>query len=148
MKVWTLFVTILLTTTTAFAAGPDDILGLWNTAGGDSRLELFKCANKICGKIVWLKVPKYIDSADGPIGKIKVDRKNPDPAVRNRPILGLQVMQGLTARSGNRWDSGKCYDPESGRSYKCKMQLASPERLNIRGYIGISLIGRNFSLTR
>lgn len=148
MKVWTFFTTVLLMATTAFSAGPSDILGSWKTDGGDSRLELFRCGEKICGKIVWLKVPKYIDGKDGPVGKTKVDRKNPDPALRNRPILGLQVIKGLTAKGNNRWGNGTCYDPETGKSYKCKMQLVSPERLELRGYIGISLIGRTFALTR
>ena len=148
MKVWTFFATVLLTATTAFGAGPSDILGSWKTDGGDSKLELFRCGEKICGKIVWLKVPNYIDSEDGPVGTTKVDRKNPDPALRNRPILGLQVIKGLTDKGNNRWENGTCYDPETGKSYKCKMRLASPDRLELRGYIGISLIGRNFVLTR
>jgi uncharacterized protein (DUF2147 family) len=148
MKIWNLFATIILTATTAFGAGPSNILGPWKTDGGDSQLELYKCGEKICGKIIWLKVPNYIDSKDGPVGKTKVDRKNPVPALRNRPILGLQVMKGLTAKGGNRWENGICYDPESGKSYKCKMQLIAPDRLKLRGYIGISLIGRNFGLKR
>lgn len=148
MKVWALSVAVLLTATTTFGAGPGDILGPWKTDGGDSRLELFKCGDKICGKIVWLKEPNYIDSKDGPVGKTKIDRKNPDPALRTRPILGLQVMKGLTAKGKNRWANGTCYDPETGKSYKCKMNLAAPDRLELRGYIGISLLGRNFILTR
>lgn len=148
MNVSLLLVTILLMSNTAFAAAPGTITGVWKTEGGDSQLELFKCADKMCGKIVWLKVPKYIDSNDGPVGTTKVDRKSSDPAQRNRPIIGLQVMKGLTAKGGNRWDNGVCYDPETGKSYKCKMRLTAPGRLELRGYIGISLIGRNFALTR
>ena len=148
MKIWTFSAIILLTAATAFGAGPAEIIGVWKTDGGDSRLELFRCGNKICGKIVWLKAPSYIDSMDGPVGKTKVDRKNPDKALRNRPILGLQVMKELTAKGDNRWESGICYDPESGKSYKCKMQLVAPGKLKLRGYIGISLIGRNFELSR
>jgi uncharacterized protein (DUF2147 family) len=148
MKVLAFFATALLIATTSFGAGPGDILGSWTTDGGDSRLELFKCGEKICGKIAWLKEPNFIASKDGPIGRTKVDRKNLDPALRNRPILGLQVMKGLTAKGGNRWGNGACYDPETGKSYKCKMRLASPGRLELRGYIGISLIGRTFALTR
>lgn len=149
MKVCTLFaIGSLLAATTAFGAGTGDVLGVWKTDGGDSRLELFRCEDKICGKIVWLKVPNYIDSKDGPVGKTKVDRKNPGAALRNRPILGLQVMKGLTAKGVNRWENGTCYDPESGKSYTCKMQLDSPGKLKLRGYIGISLIGRSFGLTR
>ena len=148
MKFCLFLLAILLTSTTAFAAVPGAVTGVWKTEGGDSQLELFKCADKMCGKIVWLKVPKYIDSNDGPVGTTKVDRKCSDPAQRNRPIIGLQVMKGLTAKDGNRWDNGICYDPETGKSYKCKMRLTAPDRLEMRGYIGISLIGRNFVLTR
>jgi len=148
MKACMVLLAVLLAATTAFGAVPAGIVGSWKTDGGDSQLELFKCGEKICGKIVWLKVPKYIDSNDGPVGKTKVDRKSPDPALRNRPILGLQVMKGLTAKGANRWENGTCYDPESGRSYKCKMNLSAPGRLELRGYVGISLIGRTFALTR
>jgi len=148
MWIWTCMTIVLLTATTAIGAVPNNILGTWKTDGGDSQLEFFQCGDKICGKIVWLKKPNYIDRKDGPVGTTKVDRKNPVPTLRNRPILGLQVMKGLTATGNNRWEKGICYDPETGKSYKCKMQLAGPNRLNLRGYIGISLIGRNFALTR
>jgi len=148
MKIRIVMAAVLLSTTTAFSDAPDEILGQWNSDGGDSRLEFYQCGEKICGKIVWLKVPNYIDSVDGPIGKTKVDLKNPDPELRNKPILGLQVMQGLTAKGDKKWGNGICYDPESGKSYKCKMKLTSPKRLEVRGYIGISLIGRNYVLTR
>jgi len=146
--IWPLLAAILLAAATASGAGQGDILGPWKTDGGDSLLEFFKCGDKICGKITWLKAPNYIDRKDGPVGKTKVDRKNPNPALRNRPILGLEVMKGLTPKGANRWGNGACYDPETGKSYKCKMSLKSPKHLELRGYIGISLIGRDFSLTR
>lgn len=148
MKVWAFFTAVLLTATTAFGADPGNILGSWKTDGGDSRLEFFRCGKKICGKIAWLKEPNYSDSKEGPVGKKKVDRKNPDPALRNRPILGLQIMKGFTAKGDNRWGNGTCYNPENGKSYRCKMRLASPNRLELRGYIGVSLIGRTSVLTR
>jgi uncharacterized protein (DUF2147 family) len=141
-------VILMLSASTAFGAAPGDIFGMWKTDGGDSQLEFYRCGDKICGKIVWLKVPKYIDQKDGPLGRIKVDRKNPSPLLRTRPILGLQVMNGLTATGGNCWENGICYDPQSGRSYRCKMHLKTPGRLELRGYIGCSLFGRSFGLTR
>jgi uncharacterized protein (DUF2147 family) len=148
MKVSSFIAAILLTATNALSAGPYDILGTWKTEGGKSEMEFYRCGEKICGKVVWLKVPLYIDSEDGPIGKPKVDRKNPNPLLRDRPILGLQVMKGVTPTGHNRWGNGTCYDPESGNTYKCKMHLTSPHRLEIRGYIGISLFGRTYILTR
>ena len=138
---------ILLSAVSAFGAD-QDILGVWKTEGGDSKVALFRCGKKICGKIVWLKSPVYTDRKHGPVGKPKTDRKNPDPRLRNRPIMGLQVMNGLTAKGDKSWERGSCYDPASGKRYKCKMKLVSPDRLDLRGYIGVSLIGRTFALTR
>jgi uncharacterized protein (DUF2147 family) len=142
------FAAVLLTATSALGADSGNVLGVWKTAGGDSQLELFPCGESVCGKVVWLKRPTYIDSADGPIGATKTDRRNPDPALRDRPILGLQVMKGLTPKGDGRWGNGTCYDPETGKNYRCKMHLTSPGRLELRGYIGFSLLGRTFVLYR
>jgi len=132
----------------AFGAGMNDILGPWETDGRSSAVELYRCGAKICGKVVRLKHPDYIDKKDGPVGTPKRDRKNPDPALRDRPIIGLQVIEGLTPAGDNRWDNGSCYDPESGTTYRCKVHLASSERLEVRGFIGFSLFGRTYALTR
>jgi len=148
MKVWIVLTMIIFSTATAFGAMPSEILGPWKTAGDSSELEIFRCGEKLCGKVVWLKNPNYVNSKDGPVGTPKVDRKNPDPALRNRPIIGLQVIDGLAVAGENRWENGACYDPESGNSYKCKIRLASPDRLEVRGFIGFSLFGRTYVLTR
>ena len=49
---------------------------------------------------------------------------------------------------GNTWAKGTIYDPEDGKTYKCKMTLTDPKTLGVRGYIGISLIGRTTVWTR
>jgi uncharacterized protein (DUF2147 family) len=134
--------------TPAFAsAEPGDIFGIWLTEGGSAKLEIFPCGDKACGKVIWLKQPNYVDSSDGPVGTEKVDRKNSDPALRNHPIVGMQVMEGLSPEGGW-WRNGSCYDPQSGNTYQCKMQLTSPSELRLRGFIGISLIGRSYTLNR
>lgn len=148
MKSWLILPIILLATTTAFSAGTSDILGLWKTEKGDVHLEFSPCEEKICGKIVWLKEPVYRDSKEGPVGTAKVDTKNPDPALRSRPLLGLEVMKHVTPAGEDMWEGGACYDPQSGKSYKCKMKLASPDRLEMRGFVGISLFGRDYVLVR
>ena len=148
MKIFVFSLAVILAATTAFAAMPDDVIGPWHTDGERSSLEIFKCGEKLCGKVVWLKNPNYISQTDGPVGTPKVDRKNPDPALRNRPIIGLQVIEGLIPTGDNRWENGSCYDPESGNSYQCKIRLEKPDRLEVRGFIGISLLGRTYVLTR
>jgi uncharacterized protein (DUF2147 family) len=148
MKAWMMCVMVFFSAATAFGATPGDVLGPWKTAGDSSELEIFRCGDKLCGKVVWLKNPNYVNSKDGPVGTPKIDRKNPDPALRNRPIIGLQVIDGLTGAGENRWEKGACYDPESGTTYKCKIHLVSPDRLEVRGFVGFSLFGRTYVLTR
>jgi uncharacterized protein (DUF2147 family) len=148
MRVWLIFAAVILAATTAFGDNADDVVGPWKTDGDRSAIEIYGCGEKLCGKVAWLKNPNYVSSKDGPVGSTKVDRKNPDPTLRNRPIIGLQVIEGLTATGDNRWEHGTCYDPESGNSYQCKIYLETPDRLQVRGFIGISLLGRTYVLTR
>ncbi len=148
MKILTCFTVLLLTATTAFGAGSSSILGIWKTEMDESKVEVFRCGEKYCGKIVWLKNPKYTDSNEGQVGRPIIDRKNPDPALKSRPVLGLQILEGFTAEGGNTWGNGTCYDPKSGKTYRGKIHLAAPDRLELRGYIGIPLLGRTSVWTR
>lgn len=144
-----LIVTILLMLATgAFCAGSNGILGAWHTEKDESVVEIFRCGEKLCGKIVWLKAPSYTDSRDGTIGDPVIDRKNPDPALRNWPVLGLRILEGFTELGDNSWGNGTCYDPKSGNTYRGKMHLAAPDRLELRGFVGFILFGRTSVWTR
>ena len=143
MKISTWLTLLLLTAaTTAFSAGPGDILGIWKTEGEESRVEIFPCGKKLCGRIVWLKNPVYSDSRDGEVGAPVIDRHNPEPALRSRPVLGMVILEGFRAEGGVTWGGGTCYDPKNGTTYRGKMHLAAPDRLELRGYVGIPLFGR------
>jgi uncharacterized protein (DUF2147 family) len=148
MSVWVFFAAVILSAATAFGANSNDVIGQWKSDGDRSAIDIYGCGEKLCGKVAWLKNPNYVSSNDGPVGTPKVDRKNPDPTLRNRPIIGLQEIEGLTATGDNRWKHGTCYDPESGNSYQCKIYLDTPDRLEVRGFIGFSLLGRTYVLTR
>ena len=148
MKTLTFFMIALLATTSAFASESNGILGLWYTAEKDSKLEFFNCKDKICVRIAWLKEPNYTDSKEGPVGTPKVDCNNPNPGWRKQPLLGLQIMEGFTAASDNRWENGVIYNPENGKKYSGKLHHVAPDRLVLRGFLGISLFGGNEVLTR
>lgn len=128
----------------SFAQDADDILGLWLTDGGKSKVRVFKRGGKYYGKIIWLKEP-YED--DGKT--IKVDDENPDPALQSREIVGVEILQDLEW-DGDEWDDGEIYDPESGSTYSCYAEFedGQTDKLKIRGYIGFSLIGRTTYWTR
>ena len=119
----------------------DAILGTWVTEGGHARIEISKARNTYQGKIVWLKEPKYPQN-DPEAGKQKRDRGNPDKSRRDRPIVGLMLLEGFKYAGKQTWSKGAIYDPENGKTYKCKLTLKNPKTLHVRGYVGISLIGR------
>jgi len=126
----------------------DDILGVWNTAEGRSRVEVSNCGDRYCGRIIWLKEPNYPpNDKQGMAGQVKVDRKNPDPQLRTRALLGLEILKDFHY-DGTQWTDGTIYDPKKGKTYRCKITQVDNGTLNVRGYIGISLIGRSTQWTR
>ncbi len=133
----------------ATVTADDDILGKWTTKDGKSHVVISKCDAGLCGKIVWLKEPKYpADDDGGMAGQTKVDRENPNPELQKKPILGLEFMSGFKTRKGNVWENGTIYDPDNGKTYKCKLTLTDPKTLKVRGFIGFSWIGRTSIWTR
>jgi uncharacterized protein (DUF2147 family) len=113
------------------------------------KIEIFKCGNKYCGRIVWLKEAYYpADDDGGMAGRPIVDRENRNPDLRTRPLMGLQIVEGLTYVGKNVWEKGTIYNPDDGKIYKCKMTLSAPTRLEVRGFIGIPLLGGTSIWTR
>lgn len=131
------------------AAAPDDVVGVWYNQVKDAKIEVYKCADKYCGKIVWLKEPNYPpNSKDGTPGTPKLDHNNPDPAQKKTPVLGLVIAHDFKFAGNNVWNDGKIYDPKNGKTYSAKMTLESPTQLNLRGFVGVSLFGRTDKWTK
>ncbi len=120
-----------------------DILGEWLNEEGDARVEMFERNGKIYGKLSWLK-----DPIDEDTGKPKLDKNNDDPRLQQRPLLGLEILSGFTFDGKKEWKGGEIYDPKNGKTYSCYMAFDSPNKLKIRGFIGISLLGRTTYWTR
>lgn len=119
----------------AFAQKKDDILGKWLNPSGEGQIEIYKRGDKYFGKLVWIKEPNDAN------GKPKTDEKNPTESLRNKPILGLEILKNFLFDDG-KWIDGTIYDPKSGKTYSCKLTLKDSNQLSIRGFIGVSLIGR------
>ena len=146
-------VIVLFSALPAMAGDGDDILGVWATdpegEGGQAHIEIFQMDDRYSGKIVWLEEPLYTaDDEDGEAGEPKVDKNNPDPTLQSRPIMGLQLMTGFRYDGKGTWKKGTIYDPDNGKTYKCKVRLGDDGELKVRGYIGISMIGRTSQWTR
>jgi len=121
------------------AASP---IGLWYAEGGAAQVAIEACGNELCGRVVWLRSPLDEDGCD------LRDRLNPDPALRRRRIMGLEVLRGLRSRADGVWASGSVYDPATGNTYTCRLTLAGDDRLRLRGYVGVPLLGRTTTWTR
>jgi len=141
--------TFLLFVSLAIAADEDRILGLWNTPENDCQIDIFKYGDKYGGRIAWLKEPYYPADDDGGMpGSPIVDRRNPNPHFRTRPLIGLQIMEGFTYIGKSVWAKGTIYSPRVGKNYKCQMTLPAPNHLEVRGFIGIPLLGGTSIWTR
>ena len=119
----------------------DKILGYYltyddETGAEKSQVQIYKDTNgKYYWKIVWLKEPNKN-------GKPKVDDKNPDAKLKNRPIMGLEMLKGFKFNeSDNEWNDGSIYNPASGKTYSCYINFESATKVKIRGYIGASWMG-------
>ena len=136
-------VAALMTGSLARAASGATPIGRWYAEGGAAQVEISACCEALCGRVVWLRSPFDDDGCD------LRDGRNPDPALRDRPLIGLQVLSGLRSSSDEQvWRGGTIYDPTSGRTYRCTVQLDGEHRLHIRGYIGVPLLGRTTTWIR
>ncbi|QDA62113.1 DUF2147 domain-containing protein [Hymenobacter jejuensis] len=119
-------------------------VGVWVDDVAESHIEIYRCGEKLCGRIVWLN-----QSQDSVTGRPKTDLRNPDPEKRSRPLLNLVVVQNLTYNaSDDLWDGGEIYDPHNGHTYSCFLRLDRQDRLEIKGYIGFPMIGRSHYWSR
>ena len=138
---------IILTAVPAWAADSDSVAGFWNTQDNDALFEIYRCGSLYCGRILSLEEPNYPPTDKQMPGRPKVDRHNPDPALRNRTLVGLPLILGFHYEGDNSWH-GRIYNPEDGKTYRCNFSMAGEDRLKVRGYIGIPLLGRTQIWTR
>lgn len=63
-------------------------------------------------------------------------------AQKGPPLIGLRFMWNLK-KDGSEWSGGSVFDPKSGKTYRCFVEtLDDGKRLKVRGYLGVSLLGR------
>lgn len=128
---------IISTPITSFVDSPNaKIIGEWINEKKDAKFEIYESENKIYGKLIW-----------GTGGDPK-DIKNPDPTLRNRDVIGLTILKNFEFKSKNVWSDGTIYDPKDGKTYSCKLTLVSNNKLEVKGYVGISLFGRTETWTK
>ena len=107
---------------------PDAILGTWITTAGNCKIEVYKQSEEFKAKIVWLKEDKNGMND-------YTDKKNPDPALRTRKLLGMDVVNGLHYDADeNAYVDGVIYDARSGKKWDSIAWLTDDNLLKVKGY--------------
>ncbi len=140
-RLWPLLALAWLVLPLAPAAAADDqaakVLGNWLTEGRDGIIQMSLASDgSYQGKIVGGNAPHRLDT------------HNPDESKRAQTLLGQFIVHGMKYDGGGRWSGGSIYDPDSGRTYRCKIELLGADRLQVRGFIGFALLGRSQVWTR
>ncbi len=104
----------------------DKIVGTWLNEDKTSKIEIYKVANSYSGKIVWIS-----ELEKNPKQQPK-DKNNPKRELRNRNLLGIDIITGLQYSAGT-WIKGTIYTPKKGMYANCKVELLSNGQLKVIG---------------
>lgn len=111
----------------AAAQSADDAFGVWLNPENGSNIEFYKCGGDgLCAKLT-----KVTDGQT-------TDDKNPDPAKRNQPIIGLVIMENAKRSGANKW-SGTLYNRENGKSYSGSITVKSKDAVDLSGCVAVVL---------
>lgn len=121
----------------------DDVspIGVWLTADGGAKVEIYANPTKLEGKIIWLKEPLDKDGAP------KKDTKNKDAKLQSRPIMGMVFLTGFEKKGGE-WTGGEIYDAKSGKTYTARLVPEGTDKLKVNGYVIFTWAGRTDMWTR
>lgn len=111
-------------------AKADDLLGTYMTDKNEGMVEITKRGTKYYGILTWTKTPG------------KLDANNPDKKQQTEKLAGKEILKDFDFDGKDLWSNGTIYDPKNGKTYSCKITRDEKGNLNVRGYIGVSMLGR------
>lgn len=130
------FIALFMLITTSARAANDPAEGLWLTENKRAVIELRSCPQGLCGYVYWI-IP----------GGMQYDAKNPDKTKRGEPMCGLPILWGFAQDSAGKWSGGTIYKADEGDLYDANLEVQSDGTLKLRGYMGISLLGKTQTWT-
>ena len=119
-----------------FSSHAQSVVGKWKTVDDEtgkakSVVEIYQDNGMFYGKIIEIvdknKQDKVCDGCEG--------------VNKGKKIKGMLILESLK-KEGSNWEGGTILDPNSGKVYKCILSIENPDKLKVRGYVGISLLGR------
>lgn len=105
----------------AHAQDASKVAGIWQSQSGITRVKVTPCGTGLCGVVVWQKNPSK-------------DVHNPDPAKRERPVVGLQLVSNMKPVGPDEW-RGSIYNYEDGQTYHGKVKVIGGNSIQIGGCV-------------
>lgn len=109
----------------------DEILGRWKATDKSVAVNIYKEGNNFKAKVIWFD--ERLGS--GTPMNTRTDSHNPDVSLRNRKVIGMDILKNLRFNSENqRWENGKIYDASSGRTWDTFAEIKQDGQLFVRGF--------------
>jgi uncharacterized protein (DUF2147 family) len=145
MKKLVVLLVVVFSVSVAVAQDAGQIAGIWWNEEKTSKIEVVEQDGQYIGQIIYLVPEKYEN------GQAPKDTENPDAGLRERSLVGIRILKGLTFNAKKKeWEGGQIYDPKSGKTYDCYAWFEdSPDKLFLKGYVaGVKWLGRSTEWTR
>ena len=133
MKNLVQLVLLSLISLSVLANQPETIEGVWLNEKGSGFIEIKINDGVLNGTIIGSPLPE---------DNLRKDENNPDPQLRDRLLKGVVILNDFTNAGENLWKGGTIYDPDNGKTYDCKITVLDENKIEVRGYVGVSLFGR------
>ena len=122
------------------AAAASEATGVWRMENGRVTVRVSRCGSNLCGTVVGLKKPR--DDK----GRPRLDKENPNPSLRKRPVIGLTILSNMKPRGDGYW-TGTIYNPDDGNTYTSNMTLQNANTMRVKGCVA-SVLCRSMKFVR
>ncbi|MDB5014092.1 MAG: hypothetical protein JWQ25_2294 [Daejeonella sp.] len=123
----------------------DQILGKWMSSDEKIIVSVFKDGGKFKAKVVWFDDS---DRKNQPMS-VRTDINNPEPILRKRKLIGLEVLSGLTYNpENNRWENGMIYDARTAKLWSSNAYITEEGLLKVKGYWCTELFSKTMLFKR
>ena len=130
MGMWAFALTLGIAGFAAGAQADAEATGVWKLDSGKVTVRVSPCGGNLCGIVIALKKPR--DDK----GRPRLDKENPEPSLRGRPVIGLTILSNMKPGGGNRWN-GTIYNPDDGYTYRSRMKLQNATTMKVEGCLAV-----------
>jgi uncharacterized protein (DUF2147 family) len=137
------FINLGFSTAKAPEPNCDQICGKWMSAENNLSVEVYKSGDEFKAKIVWFKEHPHTTMEEWP------DKNNPDPALRTRKVLGMDVLSDLKYNASSKsWEDGTIYDAQSGHEWSASAYIDNKGLLKVKGYWHFKIFGKTMTFKK